>query len=354
MVEWQDPVAALRLWIVDGVLSAPDSPDTEALLAAASSQGLEGLLASALRETASRPTALVTRAVSLERTTLVRVVRHLDLAARIHTLLLEHGQRTLPLKGAAVAERLYASPAHRPMSDVDLLVLDDWVACARLLEARGFVRLEAGDHAVPFRDPESGLVVELHVAPVSCPGFFPLDAEGLWSRNRPGPGQIPRLPGAEDLLVHLALHATFQHGLGLTLVQYLDLRRLLEREDLDVERLRQIAAAARASTAVAVALRAAEIVIGARVPAALAAVLDGHIPPGLARWLAARSAHPLALLSPSPPPVARMRWLIAEGRRLELLRRTLLAHPPGERPHAFQQASRATLRALRLLGRLGR
>lgn len=354
MVERADPLAALRRWLVEGLLPAPhDSAEADALLAAATFQGLEGLLASALRETTGWPAALVRRAVGLERTALVRVVRHLDLAARIHTLLLEHGQRTLPLKGAAVAERLYASPAQRPMSDVDLLVLDDWATCSRLLAARGFKRLEAGDHAVPFRDPESGFVLELHAAPVSCPGFFPLDAEGLWSRSRPGPGQIPRLPGPEDLLVHLALHATFQHGLGLSLVQYLDLRRLLERESLDSARLFEVAAAARATSAVAIALRAAGIVVGARVPASLAAALDPQVPPRLARWLTAQEAHPLALLSPSPAPVARLRWLLAGGRRLELLRLTLLAHAPDERPHALRRTWSAARRAVRLLGRLG-
>ena len=40
---------------------------------------------------------------------------------------------------------------------------------------------------------------------------------------------MPELPSAEDLLVQLAAHAAFQHGLWLHLVQYLDFSRLLSR-----------------------------------------------------------------------------------------------------------------------------
>ena len=95
-----------------------------------------------------------------------------------------------------------------------------------------------GDHAWAFRDPDGHGILELHRSVVSAPGLYPLDREGLWARRREGRGQLRVLPSAEDLLLQLALHAAFQHGLVLSLAQWLDFRLVLEREPIDVERLR--------------------------------------------------------------------------------------------------------------------
>src|SRR4029450_5847578 len=90
----------------------------------------------------------------------------------------------------------------------------------------GFSVLARADHAWAFLDPLSGSVLELHHSVTSCPGLFPLDGPGLVARSREGSGQVRRLPAPEDLLVHLAMHASFQHGLVLSLVQWLHFRRL--------------------------------------------------------------------------------------------------------------------------------
>src|SRR5207342_3313102 len=101
----------------------------------------------------------------------------------------------------------------------------------------GFAEVARGDHAWAFRDPSGHGIVELHRSVTSAPGLFPLDAFGLWQRRRAGRGQLRAWPSAEDLLLQLALHAAFQHGLVLSLVQWLDFRLLLEREPLDVARV---------------------------------------------------------------------------------------------------------------------
>src|SRR4029077_6914730 len=127
----------------------------------------------------------------------------------------------LPLKGAALAESLYASVAERPMADVDALALDGWAASARALEDARFTGAERADHAWSFVDPVTRGLLELHRGVTSCPEVFPLDADGVWARSQAAPGQVARVPSAEDLLVHLAEHALFQHGGVLSLVQWL-------------------------------------------------------------------------------------------------------------------------------------
>src|SRR4030042_1707373 len=111
------------------------------------------------------------------------------------------------------------------MSDVDVLALERWPEAGGALREAGFAEVARGDHAWAFRDPGGHGIVELHRSVVSAPGLFPVDAEGLWARSRPGRGQLPRLPSPEDLLLPLALHAAFQHGFSLALVQWLDFRR---------------------------------------------------------------------------------------------------------------------------------
>jgi hypothetical protein len=209
------------------------------------------------------------------------------------------------------------------MADVDLLVLDGFESAAAHLAGTGFVEVERAGHAWVYREAASNLVVELHRSPTSCPGFFPIDAEGLWRRRRLGAGPVPWRPSPEDMLLGLGLHAAFQHGLGLSLVQYLDFRRLFEREAPDLERVLAAAAAARAEAPLLVALRAARLTVEAPVPDALLEGLAARV--RRTRHLAFRrlGLDPERLVAPARPPLARIRWALARGRRLEFLRQTL-------------------------------
>ena len=256
--------ASLRRWLVDGHLASPrDEAEARDLAAAASEHGLCGLLhADIVSRGRPWPPAQVDSLRETQRLLLVRGVRQLDAAARVSTLLRDRGLRSLPLKGASLVETLYDSVADRAMADVDILALDDWQASMRALREAGFRDSGAADHARCFEDPVTGTLVELHHSITSCPGLFPVDAEGLWARSVEGKGQIARRPSVEDLLVHLALHAAFQHGLVLSLVQYLDFRRLFERTPPDHERLLAIAQASGALGALAAAVAAATAVVG--------------------------------------------------------------------------------------------
>lgn len=347
----------LSSWLVTGTLPQPqDAATARALIAAARPQGLIPLLYTALGAE-SRPSAdgcwpaEVLGALRREHhTSFARGVHQLDLLARVRSLLADRGLRALPLKGAAVAERLYASVAERPMSDVDLLVLDDWAASVRALEQDGLRLLERGDHASSFVDPASKGILELHHSITSCPGFYPLDRDGLWARSVPGHGQISRLPSPEDLLVHLSLHAAFQHGLVLRLVQYLDFRRLLERNPPEVDAVLAIAARARAEAPLAAALEVARRTVGAPVPPRLEAALEAHLPHGIARL---RQADALAFIEPAPFTHPRVRWALAAGRRGELVVRTLAPREPGAVAPFLLRSLRAVARGAGLLKRWG-
>jgi hypothetical protein len=305
----------LRDYVRTGVAPRP-AGEADALLLASREQGVSGLWHEAI---AGEPDSPWRESLAdIHRAWLARGLQQLELLARTRDLLLRAGLRSLPLSGGAVAERLYATVGERPMSDVDLLALDDWPAALRVLRSAGYEDEERADHAWSFRAPGVPWRLELHRHLTSCGRLFPLDPEGLWAR-RAGEG-----PSAEDLLIHLSLHAAFQHGLVLSLVQYADFRRLLERETLDVARLTLLARAMGAGRAVGAALHAAERVVGAPVSPALRAAFVDSLPPAL------RPADPRELLVPSSPRLARVRWHVARGRRMTLLRATLVEGPLGE------------------------
>lgn len=337
--------ALLGRWLATGELpSAPDEPQASLLVEAASEQGLAGLLRQAIGQQSVRWPDAARRALRrADQEAFALGVRQLETANRIQHLLGARGLRCLPLKGAALAERLYDSVAHRPMADVDLLVLDDWPQAVTLLQEAGFAEQEQADHARAFLDPASGTVVELHQAVVSCARLFPLDLDAAWRRCRAGAGLVKRVPSSEDLLVQLALHASFQHGLALRLVQFLDVRRLLEREPPDLASLAQVAVGSRAQAAVALALEVAHALVGAPIGPDLRELVTAWLPSGLRRYCTSRLlSDPTALLVPADPPIGRIRWELAAGRRMALIRETLRSGQSGfSRPAGLGTVRRA-------------
>ena len=312
--------AGLVRWLVSGEVPCPDAE----LASVALGQGLGARLSRTVDAKAEGwPLDMRTVLRDACRQGLVRTLTQLDVAARVVSLLQAQGLRSLPLKGCAVAEWLYDSPAERPMNDVDVLCLDDWQAARHALAHHGFVSQGEADHAASLCDPGTGVIVELHRSVTSCPGLFPVDAGGLWSRSQERSGQIPRRPAPEDLLIQLALHATFQHALVLTLGQYLDFRHLLERCTLDADRLFAAARAARAERLLAPALALAQTLVGAPLPTAVGERAEALLTARQRRWLQSVVRDPLRFIAPAPAPLAGVRWVMLQGRRVELVKRTL-------------------------------
>ena len=342
-------MARLRTWLVSGLPPAPAGEgDALELVRAAGHQGLAGLLHETVHGNPGWPPGALDLLRGAHRRALRDGLLQLDLLEDTRARLAARGVRSLPLKGAALAESLYASVAERPMADVDLLVLNRWPDALAELDRAGFTLEEAADHACCFR-AATGQRLELHHALTSCPGLHPLDRDGLWERSRSGPGQVTRLPGHEDLFVQLCRHAAFQHGLVLSLIQHLDLRRWLDRGPVDVQRLATLAFHQHADTDVALALAAAEIVVGAQVPDELRAAFP--LPRGLRRWLDERRTRPLTLVAPAAPDLLRVRWGLVAGRRAAFVRGTLLPRLPGVRVAAWRVPWHVLRRGVHLAGR---
>jgi hypothetical protein len=348
----EDPREQLRSWLASGRLPTPGDARRGRLLAeTAAEQGVAGALHEALlreprAEWPARARVLLRRS---HRLALSRGLRQLSQAGAIQRDLLAVGVRSLPLKGAAVAESLYDSPALRPMADVDMVVLEGWTTALRTLASRGFREVQAGDHAVALRDPETDSIVELHHSVTSCAGFFPVNVENAWRRRVAGPGAIAWLPGTADLLVHLSLHATFQHGLVLSLGQHVDFVRLMEAAAPQLRDVDEVCAEMRASAAVALALRLSSTVVGTKLPAEWLAWIVARMSPRLDAILRERRA--VEWLPPAAPALLRTRWALSAGRRAEFVRRSVFVGVGEPAPSWSQRLGAAFARSARLARR---
>lgn len=320
----------LRTFLRTGAVPRPaDAAERDALLLAARQQGVAGLLHEAAVRSERPDAALVDALRPIHQAWLARGLQQLELLARTRALLRRAGVASVALKGGAVAERLYDTVGERPMSDVDLLARGSWPAAVAALAAAGYLEDDRADHAWSYRLPGAPGRVELHRHLTSCGALFP-------SAEVPTDGPA----SAELLLVQLSLHASFQHGLALSLVQYYDFRRLLEREVVDPDALAHVAGRLNAGFAVGAALLAAEARVGAPVPAALRRRFVDPLPAPLAR----AAADPPA--AQSRRQLARMRWHVARGQRVRLLRATLQTGPIGPDGEPLRTAVTSRLRVL--------
>lgn len=148
------------------------------------------------------------------------------------------------LKGVSYVGRIYAAPAERPMSDIDLLVpaaVHD--RAARVLRRLGFWRVGSPrqhsrlHHAVGYK--RRGASIDLHRSIIQ-PWRSRVDVDALWRRAVPAtdhdlPG-LRRLAPVDELVIHLAHIA--RHELMVPAINYVDAARLLRRVDRDAVRAR--------------------------------------------------------------------------------------------------------------------
>lgn len=140
----------------------------------------------------------------------------------IGELLDAHGIAYAALKGASLSLEFYAEPALRPMRDLDIMVAPDQAerAYALLMEA-GYAKVPSkgdygldGNHHLPPLANKDEVWLELHhrIAPRDWSGSLPL-GERLLSNARPVDfqGHTIRMAHPTDTLLHLIVHASFQH-----------------------------------------------------------------------------------------------------------------------------------------------
>ncbi len=249
--------------------------------------------------------------------------RHLALSGELGRLLKAFGRGhvpVIPLKGPVLAETLYAHPALRPCSDLDLLIrrehlervdeLLQRLAYHRVADAHSFRFDVAYDHATVYEAP-SGIHVDLHWSLLSEPRYSwnEREAQAVWDRavriRVAGEEALGLCP--EDLLLYLSIHLAVHHSLA-GLLWYYDLFLLLGRwaDTLDWQAVSVRASRWRVRAALSFALLELERLFGARVPAAV-----------------------MAGIRPRGPRAAAMGWLLRhrtseQRRRLEHLVTLLL------------------------------
>ena len=286
---------------------------------------------------------------ALERAYLANTARSMfirDAAARVVTTLDEAGVRSMLLKGAALVETVYADPAEREMLDIDVLVPDDQLdrATAAVIALGYTPRLDAeapvdGErplglstaqhHEAALVSPDKLVAVELHrhIAISEEGGNFSLD--GMWERARSGPKTGHRVPSPEDLMIHVCFHFTrnrlggsaHRRNTGGALAQVLDIRRLVDGEAIDFDRLTHTARELGLGTRVFLGLFAARE-LGVSIPReAIERIRPRDFDDALGRRLVALRV----LRAGDHIPVRSMRWMFAPSR--EALRRGWNADP---------------------------
>jgi hypothetical protein len=239
------------------------------------------------------------------------------------------GTAVIVLKGAALAETVYPSPAVRPMRDVDLLVrAADLARVEDTLRALGY-RLTEGPHPKAwwraqhyhwtFRQPaapplDMPLEVHWHLDRPSRP--FAIEIEGLWQRAVPTTiaGVDTRILAPEDQLLHLCLHTCRHAGgplhegrMNLRLLSFCDLAAVIQHDasTMDWAQLARRAQQWGVAPYVALPLQLARDLVGAAVPeAALAALEAERVDARLLGWVCDEL---LEDPGTAPPALARLR-----------------------------------------------
>jgi hypothetical protein len=178
------------------------------------------------------------------------------------------------LKGAHLAQGVYPSIALRSMCDVDLLVRErDLSAVERCLFEMGCVRSGRSTTSChhSYRTPVQGLLLEVHWDIVGMESPFTLSVDGLWARAQPlSLSDVPvAVLSAEDLLLHLCLHAGFRHGFEVGLTAFCDITEIVRchGSELDWPLVQARARQWGAGRCVYLTLRLAQELLGTAIPA---------------------------------------------------------------------------------------
>ncbi len=212
------------------------------------------------------------------RTSLANMKIYHELSGLLSCLAREHIP-VLLLKGAYLARFVYAYEAMRPMEDVDFLVHPEHYAKAiRVLLAYGYERAHEEEHwdginpierhvAVTIR---RGTTFELHRTFDLSPTATRATADEAFARavRVAVDGAEAFAMSPEDLLLHVAMHASFQHGFALGVRVLCDVAVILERwgDSLDWDAVVRRARAWHADRGIWLTFSLAEELAGVTVP----------------------------------------------------------------------------------------
>ena len=261
------------------------------------------------------------------------------------------GVRALVIKGAHLAHTVYEFAYLRPRLDTDLLIAEsDRDRTREILERSGYAYVPhvSGSLVMPqfhyCREDRGGVADQLDVHwRIAVPQAFCAlpSLDELWDRSTPIPALGPdaRGPSSVDALLIACAHQAAHHSDGCALKWIVDVQRLAERlSEHEAESFVERATRARVRAVAGRALSLARDLLGASLPAPLAA---------LAREPVGRSELTTAYLSP----VRQSRGLALDLRalpdwsaRTRLIREHLF--PPREYMRAYAPDTRWPLPAL--------
>ena len=216
--------------------------------------------------------------------------RNLALAGELRMLLRAFRDQRIPcipLRGLALAERLYGSVPARPMGDIDLLVRkEDLHRVQAMFRAFGFNEMDrrpgfasAFSYTLKFFVERSLMViVEPHWTIAYPPFIDRLDMEAVWGRCVPARvvGEQTLSLGREDLLIHLCLHLTHRDDAPFLWLYELDRYLRQESNAMRWDLVISISCEVGIERLVRHALNEAVAKLGAPVPADVIDCLDGR------------------------------------------------------------------------------
>jgi putative nucleotidyltransferase-like protein len=195
----------------------------------------------------------------------------------VHRLLDQADFPHTALKGAYLAHHAYPRPWLRPLRDIDILLPKD-----RAVEAYYFLAshglsgsekypgnvekaLKLYYHLPPLYAPSKSVPVELHFRLFHLNDCRHVDLDlsempGFHDRlvSKPVGGEALSFPGAADLLLHLIVHAAYDHQFNNGPLIFSDIAFLLSGHDVDWELFWELAEATRATRGAILTLRVAE------------------------------------------------------------------------------------------------
>jgi len=250
----------------------------------------------------------------LEKTAMQNVLRHRDFAV-VAKALRERGVEVLALKGIHLASVVYRDLAVRPMRDLDLLVrAEDLQRAGEALESIGYAPSRsytttggatpyAVNHHLPQFTKSGATLVEIHWH-IIPPSFDQrIDIREMWERSQTIriAGEDVRVFAPEDLLLHLAVHATYSHACDLSAQAWCDIAETTRRHEISWPDVVERAIRWRCSRGTYLALRMSRDLLAAPIPDdVLAALMPSDFDPDLLR-IAARSK-PSSVTNVSLPP----------------------------------------------------
>lgn len=165
----------------------------------------------------------------------------LNSAQKAFAVLAARGIPVIGLKGLYLLENVFKDVGARAMNDLDILVQKQDIASALSAlksiscEPLSYFDSNAANldikHVPPMSLPD-GTTIEIHWTLLEENEPFNINPESLWQRSVPArfADMDARALSTEDLLLHLCLHATYQHYLKLGLRGMFDLALVLQKE----------------------------------------------------------------------------------------------------------------------------